>query len=699
MLKKAFIRVIVITFVSTVLLVGMNFDAAKAVNYDALGTTVGGYISENTTWTLERSPYIVFSDIIVEKGVVLTIEAGVLVKFNNGTNLVVDGTLLVKGTKELPIIFTSSSTSPKPGDWGRIYLRGKTTDPKNEITYATIQYATFGLFSEYRSFELYNSNVTNCCNNGISVINSDDQQASIIIVGCIISENNGSGIGLFGGGFNITGNIIAYNGNYGIDLDVAGPGVIADNKITFNQRSGVHISNCMIYRGRLEVINNIAMGNDVGIQTEFILTDPFLAPLIVGNIIQNNSIGILIGGGFFRGGSAIITRNDIIENNVGVLSDYDSAYVEIRGNKIYENAEYDLVHKSKADINATYNWWGTTNETLIAHRIYDYYDDWNYGKVLFKPYIIPPKADFTIQTANSYVHVPITFDASASVASYGSITSYTWNFGDGNVTTITSPIIQHVYTIPRTYNVTLIILDELGLTNSTFKTLFVLQDNVVPFSFDDYDGLWHNVDFLIKLTAVDYESGVAETYYRINNGPVKAVSTDGHPLITTEGANNTLEYWSVDKAGNEENPHKLLTGIKLDKTSPEIGTLLRIPEGDVKPNQTAKILVNVTDSLSGIKNVTLLYSLNISTIWIDLPMTFNSAIRLYEAAIQVQHANVLVEYKIIAYDNAGNIKVEDNNGQYYTYTVIPEFPSTPILALLMLTALTVITLLKVKRIS
>jgi hypothetical protein len=222
---------------------------------------------------------------------------------------------------------------------------------------------------------------------------------------------------------------------------------------------------------------------------------------------------------------------------------------------------------------------------------------------------------------------------------------------------------------------------------------------VVPFSFDDYDGLWHNVDFLIKLTAVDYESGVAETYYRINNGPVKAVSTDGHPLITTEGANNTLEYWSVDKAGNEENPHKLLTGIKLDKTSPEIGTLLRIPEGDVKPNQTAKILVNATDSLSGIKNVTLLYSLNISTIWIDLPMTFNSTIRLYEAAIQVQHANVLVEYKIIAYDNAGNIKVEDNNGQYYTYTVIPEFPSTLILALLMLTALTVITLLKVKRIS
>ncbi|MEM4169668.1 MAG: PKD domain-containing protein, partial [Thermoproteota archaeon] len=34
-----------------------------------------------------------------------------------------------------------------------------------------------------------------------------------------------------------------------------------------------------------------------------------------------------------------------------------------------------------------------------------------------------------------------------------------------------------------------------------------------------------------------------------------------------EGFNNTLEYWSVDNAGNEE-IHKFITGIKLDKTRP-----------------------------------------------------------------------------------------------------------------------------------
>jgi hypothetical protein len=127
-----------------------------------------------------------------------------------------------------------------------------------------------------------------------------------------------------------------------------------------------------------------------------------------------------------------------------------------------------------------------------------------------------------------------------------------------------------------------------------------------------------------------------------------------------------------------------------------IGTPSRIPEGDVEPDQKVKVLVNVTDSLSGIKNVTLSYNLNDSAVWIDSPMTFNSTTGLYETTIQVQQANTLVKYKITAYDNAGNLKVEDNNGTYYAYTVIPEFQSTMILPLLMLTTLIATVLLKKK---
>jgi hypothetical protein len=85
-----------------------------------------------------------------------------------------------------------------------------------------------------------------------------------------------------------------------------------------------------------------------------------------------------------------------------------------------------------------------------------------------------------------------------------------------------------------------------------------------------------------------------------------------------------------------------------------------------------------------------------SMIWIDLPMTFNSTTGLYEATIPGQGEDILVRYKITAYDNAGNYRVEDKDGEYHVYTVIPEFTSTIILLLFMIATLAV-TVFKRKR--
>lgn len=81
----------------------------------------------------------------------------------------------------------------------------------------------------------------------------------------------------------------------------------------------------------------------------------------------------------------------------------------------------------------------------------------------------------------------------------------------------------------------------------------------------DYDNASHTTDFKINLSTVNDLGSLANIYYKINNGATKSVNIDGQPQITTEGANNTLEYWSVDKTGIEETPHRILTGIKLDK--------------------------------------------------------------------------------------------------------------------------------------
>jgi len=50
-------------------------------------TNAGGIISANTAWNLAGSPYIVTADVAVNKGITLTVEAGVKIKFNSGLNL------------------------------------------------------------------------------------------------------------------------------------------------------------------------------------------------------------------------------------------------------------------------------------------------------------------------------------------------------------------------------------------------------------------------------------------------------------------------------------------------------------------------------------------------------------------------------------------------------------------------------------
>jgi len=148
------------------------------------------------------------------------------------------------------------------------------------------------------------------------------------------------------------------------------------------------------------------------------------------------------------------------------------------------------------------------------------------------------------------------------------------------------------------------------------KTILVSgvpPDVTPPTTLHDYDDLWHTSDLTITLTAIDDFSGTAETSYRINNGAIETASERGQPFITTEGSSNTLEYWSVDNAGNEELPHKMLTGIKLDKTPPASSINLNGALGNNNwfVSNVAITLV-ATDNVAGVDNIE--YSFD-NTIW------------------------------------------------------------------------------------
>ena len=124
---------------------------------------------------------------------------------------------------------------------------------------------------------------------------------------------------------------------------------------------------------------------------------------------------------------------------------------------------------------------------------------------------------------------------------------------------------------------------------------------------------------------------------------------------------------------------------ETDTIPPFIGTPTQDPPSDaVMPEQEVTVMVEVTDSQSGVKNVTLLYTTDNGTSWDAEAMEYNSTSGLYQATIPPQPLGTWVKYKIIAYDNAENPAVNDNAGEYYVYQVIQELSAAVLVMIISL---------------
>lgn len=131
-----------------------------------------------------------------------------------------------------------------------------------------------------------------------------------------------------------------------------------------------------------------------------------------------------------------------------------------------------------------------------------------------------------------------------------------------------------------------------------------------------------------------------------------------------------------------------------DTTPPTIDTPIQNPPPDnVQPDQNVTVSVNVTDTESGVKNVTLLYT-NDTTIWHSIPMSLNETSGLWEGLIPGEPLDTYVQYRIVAYDNEENRAENDNSGVYFVYTVIPEFTLIMLLTLMILSTISMIVVRK-----
>jgi PKD repeat protein len=91
---------------------------------------------------------------------------------------------------------------------------------------------------------------------------------------------------------------------------------------------------------------------------------------------------------------------------------------------------------------------------------------------------LPPDTPTGLQR-NPIAGETVTFNASSSYATDGrTIASYQWNFGDGNTTTATNPLMTHIFTTPQTYTINLTVIDNASLTNSQIKQVSVVIHDI-----------------------------------------------------------------------------------------------------------------------------------------------------------------------------------------------------------------------------
>lgn len=405
-----------------------KFPAVKA-------TYVEGQINVDTVWTLAESPFIVSQNVTICRGVTLTIEPGVEVRFGGGPfAIIVDGTLIARGTEEKPIKFTSNKESPKVGDWLTIYFNGAGQSP-SFLENCIIEYGVVGLTV---------------------------QDGVLTVQKSVIQFNAESGITLLGGSTTVSQNRIQNNFD-GVVIE-GGSTTLQNNIITLNE-NGVTLRGNISANSQINIIqNNISSNSNSGISLSMEKSSGNI--LISGNTVFLSKYGLYVA----TNATTFITRNYIHTNDVGAL--YEQGNHTIRFNDIYDN-KMGMDASDKAKVNATQNYWG--------HFTGPYHESLNpRGKgnpvggngvnidfIFFLTAPIdhqnsPPIAVLCADKTTVAPGQEVTFIGAYSYDD-GRIDKYFFDFGDGRTSGWTTlSIFFHKYSSAGTYVARLTVMDDFG---------------------------------------------------------------------------------------------------------------------------------------------------------------------------------------------------------------------------------------------
>ena len=302
-------------------------------------TELKGIVNSDTTWTKANSPYSLTGNLAINTGVTLTIAPGVTVNLNHYF-IRINGTLIARGASN-----------------DKIFLNAE-ADGYIEFTSLSA-----GWDSQTGKGSIIEKAVINC------VLHTGG--ASIMVYDNVVTK----GISLEGGSPVVSKNFFS---------------ILSDDPLsTANAISISELYDHPIENRALIVDNTI-----VGSYTIAAVIVGRGSPTLERNIISNSygyghtaygQAGIFI----YGDSSPIIKQNTIKQSANGISFLEGNSDPTIINNNLEEISNYNLfLNKGiEATINASSNWWGTTDSAVIDQKIWDYSDDFDLGKVNYTPFL------------------------------------------------------------------------------------------------------------------------------------------------------------------------------------------------------------------------------------------------------------------------------------------------------------------------
>ncbi|MFA6923575.1 MAG: PKD domain-containing protein [Bacteroidales bacterium] len=169
-------------------------------------------------------------------------------------------------------------------------------------------------------------------------------------------------------------------------------------------------------------------------------------------------------------------------------------------------------------------------------------------------------------------------------------TSWTWNFGDGNSSTIHNP--THQYTPTGSYTVTFIAINSVGCRDTMIKINYIVVNNgpVVDFSTNDTTAC--NAPFVVNFT--DNTPGATNWVWNFGDGGSANTVNPSHTYLTTGSFNVSLTVTDVNgcSATLTKNNYIKISSPIVDFMSDTISGCIPLPINFVDSSKSISLITS-----------------------------------------------------------------------------------------------------------